>query len=129
MSDNSPSLGKLIDALDRIRELRREVRKKDDELKAKYNTIEQQVLAQLEEQDSSGSRGRTAQASIKTSIVPTVTDWAALNRYILRHKMTELYQKRLSPVVYRELLEDNPRGIPGTEPFEKVSLHVSKIKR
>lgn len=122
-----PTIGKLIDAMFRVRELKKQRQAKVDECTAKYNELEAQLMEALDQQDSRKGEGHEASASISTTVQPVVTDWEAFNKFVLRHKRTDLYQKRLSPVVYREILEERPRGIPGTEPATVRKVNLRKL--
>lgn len=125
MSD--PTIGELIDAMYRVRQKRLEVQKQVDDLKAKQNQVEAMLMDALSKQNTRKGEGSLASASISTSINPTATDWQKLNRWILRHKELELFQKRLSAPRFRELLEEYPRGIPGVEPFEQRTINLRKL--
>lgn len=122
-----PTIGELIDAMYRVRQKRLEVQKKVDDLKAKQNQIEAMLMEALNSQKTRKGEGSLASASISTSINPVAKDWDKLNKWILRHKELELFQKRLSAPRYRELLEDYPRGIPGAESYEQHTINLRKL--
>lgn len=121
------TLGSLIDSLDRIRDLKREVQSKLNKITAKENEYKERILQVASDQGLAKATGGTATMSISRSIVPVASDWDKTNQFILRHKRLDLLQKRLSPVVYRELLEDYPRGIPGLESREDVRINLRKL--
>ena len=121
------TIGELIDAMYRVRQRRLEVQKQVDDLKAKQNQVEMMLMEALRKQNTRKGEGSLASASISTNINPVATDWEALNRWILRHKELTLFQKRLSAPRYRELLEEYPRGIPGTESFEQHTINLRKL--
>lgn len=121
------TLGELIDLLDRVRDVKREIQKKLDHASAKENEIKARLLEVATSQRVVKSTGTTASMSISRSIVPVAGDWDLTNKWILRHKELALFQKRLSPVRYRELLEDHPRGIPGLESREDVRINLRKL--
>lgn len=121
------TLGGLIDKLDRVRDLKRQIQKKLDEATGKENELKELILVMASDQGLSKATGSTATMSISKSIVPVANDWDAANKWILRHSELQLFQKRLSPVRYRELLEDYPRGIPGLESREDVRINLRKL--
>jgi len=121
------TLGTLIDDLDRIRDAKRAVQKKLDAISAKESEYKERILAVAGEQGLSKATGSTATMSISRSISPVANDWEKVNRFVLRHKRLDLFQKRLSPVVYRDLLEEYPRGVPGLESREDVRINLRKI--
>jgi len=127
MSKNTPSLGALIDGAYRLRSKRQEAQKLVNEIKSREDQVIENIMILLDDQNLSGSKGATASASISKSIVPTTKDWAKVQKYILRHKDLSLIEKRVSAVRYREILEENPRGVPGLEPFERRSLSLTKV--
>lgn len=121
------TLGQLIDSLDRVRDLKRKINGDLDKVKAKESELQARIIEMASEQGLSKVTGGTATASISRSIVPVAVDWDKANKFILRHGELALFQKRLSPVRYRELLEDYPRGIPGLESHEQTRLNLRKI--
>lgn len=122
-------LGDLIDAMDRVRDQKKEIQKKVKDLDYKEKELKQLVIQAIEDSRTTGARGHRASASISRKIVPTAKDWTAVERFIYRHKELSLMEKRLSTARYRELLEERPRGVPGIETFEKVDLNLSKISK
>jgi hypothetical protein len=121
------TIGQLTDAMYRVREEKKRRQKKVDECQAKYNELQELLFEALDSQDSRKGEGKEASASISTSVEPTVTDWDKVNKFVLRHKHLDLFQKRLAPAVFRELLEEHPRGIPGIEPREVRRINLRKL--
>jgi len=124
---NIKTLGELIDLLDRVRDVKREVQAQLDKVTAKESEIKARLLEAAIAQKVSKSTGSTATMSISRSIVPVASDWDKVNKFVLRHKELALFQKRLSPVRYRELLEDYPQGIPGLDSREDVRINLRKL--
>lgn len=121
------TIGQLIDAMYRVREMRKAKQKEVDELKAKQNQVEAMLMEALTEQGTRKGEGKLASASISTNIQPVATDWDALKRFVLRHKELELFQKRLSASRYRELLEERPKGVPGLDSYEQRTINLCKL--
>jgi hypothetical protein len=59
--------------------------------------------------------------SVKTSIVPVITDWSKLETYIREYNAVDLLQKRLTPTAVRLRWEDGI-AIPGVERYEETKL-------
>ena len=60
--------------------------------------------------------------SLKTEIVPTVSDWDALCTNIFDTGQTELLQKRMSATAFRELLAMG-QSVPGVRSTELDRLN------
>ena len=128
MNDESKeTLGTLIDRLDQLRDFIREQDARVNKAKKHKSLLEEKILELANEQGLSKATGNTATMSISRSIVPSVTDWDKVNKFVLRHKRLDMFQKRLSAPVYRELLETHTRGIPGLESREDVRVNLRKI--
>jgi len=121
------TIGQLIDAMYRVREMRKAKQKEVDELKAKQNQVEAMLMEALTKQGTRKGEGKLASASISTNIQPVATDWDKVKKWVLRHKELELFQKRLSAPRYRELLEERLRGIPGLDSYEQRTINLHKL--
>jgi hypothetical protein len=96
------------------------------EMKARENEIEEYILARFAKQDIEGARGSTATATVSRMTVPQVTDWTKVHDYIVEHEAWDLMEKRMARLAYRDRLEAG-EVIPGTEPFVKVQLSLTRI--
>lgn len=89
--------------------------------------IVEQLEALMDEQGTTMLAAEGLVCEAKYDTVPQVTDWGALEHYVLRHKKLELFQRRLSPAVWRALLEERDgTAVPGVVPFQKRKLSVRK---
>lgn len=99
---------------------------------AEYEALADQIFALMDEQGTDQLRSPDAglTASIASSKIPQITDWTALEKFALRHKRLDLFQRRLSAPAVRDLIESR-RGlaIPGVMEYEKRRLHVTKSKK
>lgn len=128
MNDESKeTLGTLIDRLDQLRDFIRENEAKVNKAKKHKSLLEEKILELANDQGLSKATGTSATMSISRSTVPVAADWDKVNKFVLRHKRLDLFQKRLSAPVYRELLEIHTRGIPGLESREDVRVNLRKI--
>lgn len=128
MTTKTPSIGSLIDQLTKIRDKRRELAAKDDELKAEYATIEAGLIAALKEQGMEKATGKLGTASLSNVTVATILDWDAAWKLI--PKYPHLVQRRISDPSFRELLElkgEKYLAKYGMSPFVKTNLNLRSI--
>lgn len=123
------AIGEIIDTMYRLREKKKEVDSASRQIGNKIEELKAQLIQICDDQKSEGARGRVATANLSRSVVPVAKDWHLANQFILRHKELSLLQKRLSPPRYREILEERPKGIPGIESFENVTVNLTALKR
>ena len=62
----------------------------------------------------------------KDEDVPQIQSWDELERFVLRHKRLDLFQRRLSPNVWKELVDQRGTAVPGVGIFTKRKLSVRK---
>lgn len=104
------------------------------ELKAaeeRYQAICDRVFAFLDEQgmDSARAPDSGLQVRIEESEVFSFEDMEKFTAFVLRHKATELFQRRLSAPAVRALIESRGgKPIPGLGSFTKRRLSVTKAK-
>jgi hypothetical protein len=118
-------LNALSQRLVEIRAERTAIAAQDKELKEEFDALSLEVLEHLAETGSESARTEHASMSVSKQIVPNVMDWDKVYDYIREHDAFYLLRKQLNTGPYREQLELDGE-IPGTEPFEKVSLNVRK---
>lgn len=101
--------------------------------KQKYSAVEDEVFKLMDELGTETLRnaGIGLQATISESEVETIEDWPKFEQFVLRRKAVHLFQRRLSAVAVRELLQSMGEGasIPGIGKFAKRRLHVTKISK
>lgn len=123
----SKKVGEAVDLLDKMRDRRKALAAKVEEMKREEDAMEDQIFAQFSKQELEGARGRRAQASIGRHDYPTAEDWEKTDAYIIKTKSLDLLQRRLSVEAVRERWKDGV-DVPGVGKFTKVTLHLSKIK-
>jgi hypothetical protein len=79
----------------------------------------------MDEVGLESARGGRATATISENVVPTATDWDALEQYIYENDALYLMQRRLSASAWRELIESG-EVVPGTEPYTQRSISLRK---
>ena len=116
-------MGQLIDRLAKAREHVREARTKLEAVEDVYRHLENDVLNALTDAKLEKATGTLATASITKTLVPTVTDWGKVEKYILKHKAFDLLQRRMADKAWRARHEDGEE-VPGTQPFTIVRLNL-----
>jgi hypothetical protein len=121
----SKGIGPSIDHMAKLREDKRELEAKIKTIEAEYASVEAALLSQLEDQGMNKATGKTATASITSTVVGNLVDATALHKYIKRTGHFHLLQQRLSDPACRELFESKgPQAIPGVEPFTKKRVNL-----
>jgi hypothetical protein len=126
-----PTLGKLIDQLDALRDKYRAASEKATEIKAAYKEKEDKVIEALQKEKVEKASGKRSTVSLKYSIVPTIENYTTFIDYVARTKSFHLFNRAVNAVAFRELLEsgspdddiDKFVARTGLAPFEKVSLN------
>ena len=119
-------IGTDIDYLYELKQQKAVINKQLKELNEKIAVAEKAVLTSLSEAGISMAKGNSCSAVISTDIVPNVTDWDSVYKYILENDATYLLQRRINAAAWRELHEQD-ETIPGTEPFTKTTIATRKI--
>ena len=110
---------------DEIRDLEKAVKVK----KKKYEEMETEIMADLNKNKLNGSKGnKLGQVSITKKEFVVVDDPNAFNKYVLRNRALDLYQRRISITAYKERT-DAGKKIPGTHLEAKRSLHLTALKK
>lgn len=124
---DKPTAGQLIVALsgldDRISQLNGQLR----DLKSERDSIVEAIEALMDEQGTTMLAAEGLVCEAKLDEVPQLSNWAALEQYVLRHKHLQLFQRRISAPAWRELLEANDgRPIPGISTYTARKLSVRR---
>lgn len=118
-----PTTGSMIDRLHTLREERRLLEKKIEDINKDYSIIEGELMKQMRGEGLESAKGKFASASITEVVKPSVEDWDKFYAYIARHKYFHLLERRPSVTGCRELFETKGK-IPGVLPITlpKISL-------
>lgn len=119
----TPTIGGLVDAMFLLREEKRTLEARANDLAAQIETLELQLIEVLDAQGTSRGDGKLASVTVSEAVVPTVKDWDALWAWIIKSKNTQLLQNRISPPAWRELCELN-KAPPGVESFTKRGIKL-----
>jgi hypothetical protein len=120
------TIGAKIDMLHELREQKRGLEEQVKVIAQSMQTLEDDLIKQLDAQGVSKSTGLHASVSISTSTVPVVEDWDAFYKFLHRHKYYHLLERRPAVAGCRELLELKGK-IPGVTPFVKRKLNLRSI--
>lgn len=104
---------------------------KNEELKqlqAEERAIEDRLLHAMQEAGTDIARGDRATVSISKIVRPQLQDFAAFERFVLRHKAVHLFEKRIAVTAYREMKEKlRGKEIPGVIEYEQTKLNCRKV--
>lgn len=120
------TIGALIDALDDAREAKKAIAVKEKEASKIYNDLEAQIIAILDENETTRGGGKKATASITEEEIHQIDDFDTFAAFVKRNNLLHLFQRRLSGPAVREIAEKRKGGaIPGLSVFKKrkLSLH------
>lgn len=121
--------GAAIDFLSATRDRRKALEAEAKAIKENETAIETEIFNKFRKGDLEGARGKTAQASIKSSDLPTLEDDAAFFAYLKKHpEDLDLLQRRLAIDAVRARWADK-KVVPGVGLFTKISLHLTKVKK
>lgn len=124
------SLDRLTGAYVKLREARAELKRKfdeeDKELREKQDLISARLLEWCSENglESGRTEHGTFYRTIKTRY--WATDWSAVYKYVLENEMPEMFEKRLSQGVIRQLMEEEGVEVPGVNADTEYVITVRK---
>jgi predicted RNase H-like nuclease (RuvC/YqgF family) len=119
-------LGTMVDEMYTIRNQRSELARQDKALTAEYEALAAQVMAALDEQETTMTRAKTASAIITEETVAQVDNWDLTYEYIKEHSAFYLLQRRFNNAAWREITESGDT-VPGTVPVKVRKIAVRKI--
>lgn len=119
------ALGNLIDKLYDLKQDKSKAKKKVDDIQKKISALQDKLFDKFEKSDLEGAMGGHAKVSINRITVAQVTDWGKVHKYVIENDSWDLMRKQLNDGAFRERLEDKIK-IPGTKPFIRVTLSVTK---
>lgn len=120
------NIGTTIDDLWALREKKRLAEETVKDIEIQIAAATEVLFDTLDQQGLDKATGSKASVSISTAVSAQVEDWDALNAYVKKTGHFHLYQKRLSDVAYRELLEQGKK-VPGVQPFSKRKLNLRTV--
>ena len=151
MATKEPTIGEMIDQLDKHREEYRLIEEKAKAVKVKYDELEDVIQAKLIEEKMDKASGKRATVSLKRSLVGSIKDWDALTGYVKKTGYFHLFNRSVGAPAFRELYEQHMKSVKpgktdevteqrrkqaeekfvqltGVAPFTKISLNHSTLK-
>lgn len=120
------ALGACADLLYSMRAERHVLQRQVDDMKKNEQELKDYIIANLPKSKASGVSGKTANAQVKKTAVPTVADWDKLQKYIKKTGAFDLIQRRLNTKAVEERWNDK-KAVPGVESFTKVDVSCTKL--
>lgn len=121
------TLGACADWLLKLRLDKQVAEAKVNDVKEVIALAEGQMLKLMEKEHTTAARGKNANCTMSSSLVPSVKDWDAVYAWVVKKKDPGLFERRIAVAAWRERL-DSRIVVPGIEPFQRVSLHVTALK-
>jgi hypothetical protein len=118
-------LGECADALYQLRERRLQLQRELDGLTAEETRYREHLVAALEHQGLTAVAGQTCRAGLTETKIGHVTDWAALEEYIIVTGDFSLLQRRANDAALRERWAEG-ETVPGVEPFAVTKVSLTK---
>lgn len=115
----------IIAKLVEVRDEKRRIKEREQELTDEWRTLEMELLVRLDEQGMKKASTDDGTASVTEVVLPQVVDWDAVYEHIKETGDFYLLQKRPAAAAFREL-HDSGEVIPGMEPYTKRSISLRK---
>ncbi len=115
----------IIAAMVGVRDERRRIRERDQELTDKWRSLEMELITRLDEQGMLKASTTAGTASITETILPQVVDWDLVYAHIKETGDFYLLQKRPAAAAFREL-QASGIDIPGMEAYTKKAISIRK---
>lgn len=103
---------KLTEIYVKIRDARRELATRDEELKAQLDTVSEKLLEICKEQGASTIRTEYGTVSRRTNKRYWTSDWDSFFRFLKEHDAFSLMQHRINNNTMAQFLEENPNLHP-----------------
>lgn len=122
------SMGACADLLFSVREQRLAADKAAAALKADEEFIKNYIIENLDK-NSTGAAGKHHRVQVvrKRKYRCDPTKWNYFFAWVAKNKRFDLLQKRISDDAVREVVEEGRKKIPGIEPFDYVTVSLTKV--
>lgn len=99
------------------------------QLKSERDTLVERIEQLMDEQGTTILAAGGLLCESKYEDVPQIEDWTKLEHFVYRNKHLDLFQRRLSPAVWKALLDARDgAAVPGVKVFQKRKLSVRSHK-
>lgn len=120
------TLAECADALYRTRAKRLAFAKQLEGFRTLEAALRERLIEQLPRGKASGISGRVARATIETVVIPVISDFEELMRYVGKTKGYDLVQRRLNEAAVRARWE-NKVAVPGIGKFNDKRVSLEKL--
>ena len=118
---------KLAEVYVKIRDARRELAKRDEELKSQLDTIAEELLVICKDQGASTIRTPHGTISRRVDKHFWTNDWDSFFRFVKENEAFALMQRRINNSNMEQFLEENPNlHPPGLQADMKQSIVITK---
>lgn len=126
------TISKIGTKIDKLHEIREKIRTLDEqakELRKKRETMELDILQQMNNEKLESAKGSKATLSISHETVPQVADWDEALKWIRKQNKLYMFERRISAKTFREELESRKnKPIPGMVPYTKTKINLRTVK-
>jgi len=127
MIDNKPmTLADVAEQLVTVNEAIAEQNKTLSALKTEKDQIEEHLRELMTTAGISSFKSGNSHIRLNRSEVPNVVDWEAYYAYIRDNEAFYLLERRPATTAWREECQLLAGVVPGTEPFTRVSISLTK---
>lgn len=119
------ALGRCGDLYAEVRQLRLDMEKEVDEVRAREAELREHLIQNLEKSDDTGAIGLTHRVLVKTKTKPKINDWDAFHAFVQDTGRFDLLQKRVSDKAVMDMF-DNDEAPPGVERIHIPELSLTK---
>ncbi|WP_025915475.1 hypothetical protein [Herminiimonas sp. CN] len=120
------TLGKAIDTLWELREIKRAKEAEIKEIEGKIAAAESTLFERLDAEETDAGKGKSASVSITSATSFNITDFDAFAKYVAKTKYFHLFQRRVSEVAAREIFESKGQ-LPGLTAFVKRRINLRSL--
>lgn len=127
--DFANTADEILDLQDKVDKIEAKAAAQTKDFKARIKELEELLLAALQDADMKSFTGKKSVAEVKESLRISIKDFEELEKFIIRKKALNLFERRISSTAYKEqkeLLGGKP--IPGLSEFTQARLNVKKAK-
>jgi len=122
------NLGALADAIYSKGEEVSQANAKVKELETEKRALEERLLNEMREAGTDIVRGATVTVSISETVRPQLADWGDFERFVLRKKALQLFERRISSKAYNELKDSQGgKAVPGVTEFVQTRLNIRRV--
>lgn len=117
--------GQLADMLYELRAERGALTKQAEEISAEETRIKDFLINTMPKAELTRITGKLASASLSMGIVPSITDWDKLYKFVKKNDAFDLIQRRASVPAFKERWDAGVE-VPGVEQMTTFTINVSK---